>query len=91
MSKVSTCLWFGKDAETAVRFYVSIVRDLAGDRDGQAQYVRQGGGASLPTAFPSLDCRMSGLRLPPGGMQRGLPCPEPDGAPRTAGGSSSAS
>jgi predicted 3-demethylubiquinone-9 3-methyltransferase (glyoxalase superfamily) len=27
MSKVSTCLWFGKDAETAVRFYVSIVRD----------------------------------------------------------------
>jgi predicted 3-demethylubiquinone-9 3-methyltransferase (glyoxalase superfamily) len=25
MSKVSTCLWFGKDAETAVRFYVSLV------------------------------------------------------------------
>jgi len=25
MSKVSTCLWFGKDAEAAVRFYVSIV------------------------------------------------------------------
>ena len=25
MSKVSTCLWFGKDAETAVRFYVSVV------------------------------------------------------------------
>ena len=25
MSKVSTCLWFGKDAEAAVRFYVSLV------------------------------------------------------------------
>jgi predicted 3-demethylubiquinone-9 3-methyltransferase (glyoxalase superfamily) len=25
MSKVSTCLWFGKDAETAARFYVSLV------------------------------------------------------------------
>ena len=25
MSKVSTCLWFDKDAETAVRFYVSLV------------------------------------------------------------------
>ena len=25
MSKVSTCLWFGKDAETAIRLYVSIV------------------------------------------------------------------
>ena len=25
MSKVSTCLWFGNDAEAAVRFYVSIV------------------------------------------------------------------
>ena len=27
MSSVSTCLWFGKDAETAVRFYVSIIPD----------------------------------------------------------------
>ena len=25
MSKVSTCLWFGNDAEAAVRFYVSLV------------------------------------------------------------------
>lgn len=25
MSKVSTCLWFGKDAEAAVRFYVSVM------------------------------------------------------------------
>jgi predicted 3-demethylubiquinone-9 3-methyltransferase (glyoxalase superfamily) len=25
MSKVSTCLWFGKDVEVAVRFYVSLV------------------------------------------------------------------
>jgi predicted 3-demethylubiquinone-9 3-methyltransferase (glyoxalase superfamily) len=25
MSKVSTCLWFGKEAEMAVRFYVSLV------------------------------------------------------------------
>lgn len=25
MSKVSTCLWFGRDAEAAVRFYVSLV------------------------------------------------------------------
>ncbi|MEW6438432.1 MAG: VOC family protein [Pseudomonadota bacterium] len=29
MSKVSTCLWFGKDAEAAVRFYVSIVPNSA--------------------------------------------------------------
>jgi len=27
MSKVSTCLWFGKDLEVAVRFYVSVVPD----------------------------------------------------------------
>ena len=27
MSRVRTCLWFGQDAETAVRFYVSIVPD----------------------------------------------------------------
>ena len=27
MSSVSTCLWFGKDGETAVSFYVSIVPD----------------------------------------------------------------
>jgi predicted 3-demethylubiquinone-9 3-methyltransferase (glyoxalase superfamily) len=25
MSKVSTCLWFGSDAEAAVRFYISLV------------------------------------------------------------------
>jgi predicted 3-demethylubiquinone-9 3-methyltransferase (glyoxalase superfamily) len=25
MSNVSTCLWYGKDAESAVRFYVSLV------------------------------------------------------------------
>jgi predicted 3-demethylubiquinone-9 3-methyltransferase (glyoxalase superfamily) len=29
MSKISTCLWFGRDAEAAVRFYVSIVPDSA--------------------------------------------------------------
>jgi predicted 3-demethylubiquinone-9 3-methyltransferase (glyoxalase superfamily) len=27
MSTASTCLWFGKDAEAAVRFYVSLVPD----------------------------------------------------------------
>lgn len=27
MSRVSTCLWFGTEAEAAVRFYVSIVPD----------------------------------------------------------------
>ena len=27
MAKVSTCLWFGKDAEAAARFYVSLVPD----------------------------------------------------------------
>lgn len=27
MSRVSTCLWFGRDAEAAVRHYVSIVPD----------------------------------------------------------------
>ena len=25
MSRVSTCLWFGKDLEEAVRFYVALV------------------------------------------------------------------
>ena len=25
MSNVSTCLWYGKDAEMAARFYVSLV------------------------------------------------------------------
>jgi predicted 3-demethylubiquinone-9 3-methyltransferase (glyoxalase superfamily) len=25
MPKISTCLWFGKDAEAAIRFYVSLV------------------------------------------------------------------
>jgi predicted 3-demethylubiquinone-9 3-methyltransferase (glyoxalase superfamily) len=32
MSEVSTCLWFGKDAESAVRFYVSIVPNSRIDR-----------------------------------------------------------
>jgi predicted 3-demethylubiquinone-9 3-methyltransferase (glyoxalase superfamily) len=32
MSKVSTCLWFGTDAETAVRFYVSLLPDSAIER-----------------------------------------------------------
>lgn len=27
MARVSTCLWFGKEAEAAVRFYVSLVPD----------------------------------------------------------------
>jgi predicted 3-demethylubiquinone-9 3-methyltransferase (glyoxalase superfamily) len=27
MSKVSTCLWFGKDVEAAIRLYVSLVPD----------------------------------------------------------------
>jgi predicted 3-demethylubiquinone-9 3-methyltransferase (glyoxalase superfamily) len=27
MSKVSTCLWYGKDGEAAARFYVSLVPD----------------------------------------------------------------
>ena len=31
MSKVSTCLWFGKEAEAAVRFYVSLVPDSSLD------------------------------------------------------------
>jgi predicted 3-demethylubiquinone-9 3-methyltransferase (glyoxalase superfamily) len=31
MSRISTCLWFGKDAETAVHFYVSIVPDSSID------------------------------------------------------------
>jgi len=32
MSEVSTCLWFGKNAESAVRFYVSIVPGSTIDR-----------------------------------------------------------
>lgn len=31
MSKVSTCLWFGKDAEAAARLYVSLVPNSAVD------------------------------------------------------------
>lgn len=27
MARVSTCLWFGKEAEAAVRFYVSLIPD----------------------------------------------------------------
>ena len=35
MSNVSTCLWFEKDAETAARFYVSLV---PGSRLGHIQH-----------------------------------------------------
>jgi len=31
VSSVSTCLWFGRDAEAAVRFYVSLVSDSGVD------------------------------------------------------------
>jgi predicted 3-demethylubiquinone-9 3-methyltransferase (glyoxalase superfamily) len=45
MSKVSTCLWFGKEAETAVRFYVSIVRDSGIDHILRAPSAWPGGAA----------------------------------------------
>ena len=31
MSKVSTCLWFDREAESAVRFYVSLIADSSVD------------------------------------------------------------
>lgn len=46
MSKVSTCLWFGKDAEAAVRFYVSIVPNSAIETIQRAPAAWPGGEAS---------------------------------------------
>jgi predicted 3-demethylubiquinone-9 3-methyltransferase (glyoxalase superfamily) len=45
MAKVSTCLWFGKDAEAAVRFYVSIVPDSKIDHIQRSPGVWPGGKA----------------------------------------------
>ena len=45
MSKVSTCLWFGKDAEAAVRFYVSIVPNSGIDQIQRAPAAWPGGEA----------------------------------------------
>jgi predicted 3-demethylubiquinone-9 3-methyltransferase (glyoxalase superfamily) len=45
MSKVSTCLWFGKDAEAAVRLYVSIVPNSAIEKILRAPAAWPGGEA----------------------------------------------
>jgi predicted 3-demethylubiquinone-9 3-methyltransferase (glyoxalase superfamily) len=45
MSKVSTCLWFGKDAEAAIGFYVSIVPDSRIDHVLRSPGAWPGGGA----------------------------------------------
>lgn len=45
MSKVSTCLWYGKDAEEAVRFYVSLVPDSRVDAVQRAPGAWPGGEA----------------------------------------------
>jgi len=42
---VSTCLWFGKDAESAVRFYVSIVPDSTIDHIQRSPATWPGGEA----------------------------------------------
>jgi predicted 3-demethylubiquinone-9 3-methyltransferase (glyoxalase superfamily) len=45
MSRVSTCLWFGKDAETAVRFYISVVPDSGIDHIQRSPAAWPGGEA----------------------------------------------
>lgn len=45
MSKVSTCLWFGRDAEEAVRFYVSLVPDSKIDHIQRSPDTWPGGAA----------------------------------------------
>lgn len=45
MAKVETCLWFDKDAEEAVRFYVSIVPDSGIDEVRRAPDAWPGGHA----------------------------------------------
>jgi len=45
MSKVSTCLWFGKDAERAARFYVSLLPGSSLDRIQRSPGVWPGGEA----------------------------------------------
>jgi predicted 3-demethylubiquinone-9 3-methyltransferase (glyoxalase superfamily) len=46
MSEVSTCLWYGKDGENAVRFYVSLLPDSRIDHIQRA-----------PAAWPGGDAR----------------------------------
>lgn len=45
MSKVSTCLWFGKNAETAVRTYVSLIPDSGIEHVQRSPAVWPGGEA----------------------------------------------
>ena len=45
MAGVSTCLWFGREAEAAVRFYVSVVPDSAIGRMQRAPEAWPGGAA----------------------------------------------
>ena len=45
MPKVSTCLWFGRDAEAAIRFYVSIVPDSGIDHIQRSPAAWPGGEA----------------------------------------------
>ena len=53
MSNVSTCLWFGKDAEAAVRFYVSLVRNSSIKRIQRSpgSLARRGSGRRNPCDF----------------------------------------
>ncbi|BAU93871.1 3-demethylubiquinone-9 3-methyltransferase [Methylorubrum populi] len=48
MPNVSTCLWFGKDAEAAVRLYVSLVPDSRIDHVQRAPGSWPGGEAGEP-------------------------------------------
>lgn len=48
MSSVSTCLWFGKDAEAAVRLYVSLVPNSRIDHIQRAPGPWPGGEAGEP-------------------------------------------
>ena len=48
MANVSTCLWFGKDAEAAVRLYVSLVPDSRIDHIQRAPGPWPGGEAGEP-------------------------------------------
>ena len=48
MARVSTCLWFGKEAEAAVRFYVSLIPDSRIDHVQRAPGPWPGGEAGEP-------------------------------------------
>lgn len=60
MGKVAVCLWFGRDAEAAVRFYVSLLPDSGIDRIARAPAAYPGGEAGDVVV---MDFRLGGQRF----------------------------